>query len=152
MRARLVSARQIAGLLGHVAWQIVRRHFFTLSSALVLAVLTFLVLSSDSFESKSESTPTGDREAAVEVVPRPIRPKVLFYIVEDGAQRDALASAVQADRFAIDGPPPADYVVYLLAGTPAEEAQTIARLNFEEFAAQQSRVDMRVIDVRPRED
>jgi len=139
--------------------RLLRTHYLSLVSAAVLSVLAFLVLTSDSFESREPGRSTATRsvqnesDAALAAQPRPRRPTVLFYVVEDGEQRDAIADAVASDRFAFDrGTPPVDYIVYLIAGTKDEEAQTIERLNFEEWAAQQGGVDMRVIDVRGRFD
>jgi hypothetical protein len=155
MRGRLDSTRRLVSLTSRVAWQIGTKHYLSIASAVVLAVLAFLVMSSDSFETgKPSAARPAQEESDVTSAfrPRPPRAKVLFYIVEDRTQRDELASAVHADRLAFDGAPPVDYIVYLLAGTPQEEAQTIARLNFEELAAQQGGVEMRVIDVRPRDD
>jgi hypothetical protein len=136
--------------------RLLRQHYLTLVSASVLAALAVIVLTSDSFESRDAgSTPktAAVDEAASPIVPPPHRPIVLFYVVNDAAQRDEIAAAVHADRDAFGaGGPPIDTIVYLIAGTKQEESRTIERLNFEEIAAELSGVEMRVIDVRGRFD
>lgn len=155
----LRRTRHFGLLTGRAAWHVASRHYFSLLSAAVLGVLAFLVLTSDSFESQEpagrrDATSTQNKsDAALALQPRPRRPSILFYVVQDDRQRDAIAAAVSSDRFAFTGgTPPVDYIVYLVAGTQEEEARTIDRLNFEEWAAQQNGVDMRVIDVRGRFD
>jgi len=153
----LQRIRHAGSVAGGVAWEVASRHCFSLISAGVLAVLVVLVLTNDSFESR-DSGP-GERSAVTRdepgsgfaSKPRVRRPVVLFYLVNDVAQRDELAAAVHADRSAIvsDSSRP-DYIFYLIAGTKEEEVMTIERLNFEELLAQQGGVEMRVIDARGR--
>ena len=148
--------QQAVTWLGRGIWLAIGRQPLTIVSAIVLVVLAVLVLTSDSFESREpqpETNLTG-RESIREVFQRAEqRPSVLFYVVNDEAQRNEIASAIQADRSSFaDGASPNDIIVYLLAGTKEEEERTIARLNFEEAAARENHVDMRVIDLRGRFD
>jgi hypothetical protein len=148
-------ARHLGSLIGRAAWVVASRQYLSLVSAGVLAVLALLVMTSDSFESRDSSPrDSAARDDAPSPLwdPRPPRPQVLFYVVNDAAQRDEIAAAVNADREAFAAGADPDYILYLIAGTKEEEAQTIARLNFEETAARQSGVDMRVIDLRGRFD
>jgi hypothetical protein len=140
---------------GSAAWLVVSRHYLSLISAGVLILLAFLVLTSDSFESRDTGSETSaaDERTLVPPTPPPHRPSVLFYVVNDAAQRDELIDAVHADRFAFaEGNQPIDYIGYVIAGTKEEEELAIARLNFEETAARQGGVDFRVIDLRGRFD
>jgi len=154
--ALLRRIRHFGYLVWRVFWLIASRQYLSLVSAGVLIVLAILVMTSDSFESRDSSpSPSVARTSAAGSVwgPRPPRPSVLFYVVNDATQRDEIAEAVESDHYAFaSGNEPIDYVIYLIAGTKQEEAQTIARLNFEETAARQSGVDMRVIDLRGRFD
>jgi hypothetical protein len=152
---RAKPLRHAVAWLGRAAWFVLSRQYFTLITAAVLIVLAFLVLTSDSFESRDArpATSAARNVTPTTPTPRPHRPSVLFYVVNDAAQRDELIDAVHADRFAFaENNQPIDYIVYLIAGTREQEAQVIARLNFEETAARQSNVDMRVIDLRGRFD
>jgi hypothetical protein len=147
--------RHLGSLLSRAFWLVASRQYLSLISAAVLIVLAILVLTSDSFESRdSGPDPSAVRDRPAPAwEPSPPRPKVLFYVVNDVAQRDEIATAVESDHYAFaSGAEPSDFVIYLIAGTKQEEAQTIARLNFEETAARQSGVDMRVIDLRGRFD
>lgn len=142
--------------IGRAVWLIASRQYLSLLSAGVLALLAILVMTSDSFESRSSSS---RQSAASDHAPSPPlsqprlpRPSVLFYVVNDAAQRDEIAAAVHDDRDALAIGAEPDYILYLIAGTKEEESRTIARLNFEETAARQSGVDMRVIDLRGRFD
>jgi hypothetical protein len=148
--------RHFGSSVGRALWLVASRQYLSLGSAGVLIGLAILVMTSDSFESRrSSSSPSSARNSAAAPLwePRPPRPKVLFYVVNDATQRDEIAAAVESDHYAFaSGTEPSDYVIYLIAGTKQEEAQTIARLNFEETAARQSGVDMRVIDLRGRFD
>ena len=155
----LQRVQLLGSLVGRGLWLVASRHYLSIVSAGVLAVLAVLVLTSDSFESRDPGPGDGStvqrNEAgpAVPAQPRPRRPMVLFYVVNDTAQRDELAAALDADRFAYAGDtPPPEYVFYLIAGTREEESAAIDRLNFEELLARQSNVDMRVIDLRGRFD
>ena len=154
----LQRVRHAGSLAGGAVWIVLSRHYFSLVSAGVLAAIVVLVLSSDSFETGGGP---GERSAVTRAEPgsgfadkpRVRRPVVLFYLVNDPAQRDELAAAVHADRSAIvsDSSRP-DYIIYLIAGTKEEEVMTIERLNFEELLARQGGVEMRVIDARGRFD
>jgi hypothetical protein len=135
--------------------RLLRQHYFSLITAAVLSLLAFLALTSNSFESHRPAAHTvvrstqNESDAALALQPQRHRIRVLFYVVEDAQQRDAIADAVASDRFAFEsGTPPVDEIIYLIAGTKEEEERTIDRLNFEDWAAQQSRIDIRVIDVR----
>jgi len=155
------SARRLRHL-GSLAWRslwfVGSRQYLSLVSAAVLIVLAGLVLTSDSFESRDVSPEARNRSrnentSTASFAPRPARLSVLFYVVNDEAQRDDIAGALHSDRSAFDaGVAPTDYVIYLIAGTKEEEARAIARLNFEETAARAGNVDMRVIDLRGRFD
>jgi hypothetical protein len=146
--------QQAVTWLGRGIWLAIGRQPLTIVSAIVLVALAGLVLTSDSFESRKEETDSAsERPLLIPDTTPTHRPSVLFYVVNDAAQRDEIAAAIQADRMAFaDGGSPNDLIVYLLAGTKEEEARTIARLNFEEAAARDSKVDMRVIDLRGRFD
>lgn len=139
-------------------WAVGSRHYLSFVSAAVLAGVAFLIFTSDSFESgapsgQSELSATAGDGSSTNSTPRPRRPIVLFYLVNDDMQRDEIAAAANADRFSyLNGTPPVDYIIYLVAGTPEEESRTIERLNFEELAARQSGIEMRVIDVRGEDD
>jgi hypothetical protein len=155
----LRQRRRRALLFATRSLRLLRRHYLSLISAAVLSLLAFLVVTGNSFESRQPAQPApvrsvqNESDAAPAIQPHPRRTSVLFYLVEDARQRDVIADAVASDRFAFEsGTPPVDQIIYLIAGTKEEEARTIDRLNFEEWAAQQSRVDMRVIDVRGRTD
>ncbi len=147
--------RHVGLLIGRAAWLVVSRQYLSLISAGILAALAVLVMTSDSFKSHDtvpHASVAPDGEASL-WGPRAPRPSVLFYVVNDEAQRGEISAAVESDHYAFaSGAEPSDYVIYLIAGTKQEEAQTIARLNFEETAARQSGVDMRVIDLRGRFD
>jgi hypothetical protein len=157
--AWLRRVRLLGSWGGRVAWIVASRHYLSVVSAGVLAVLTVLVLTSDSFEDRNSGP--GERSGVVRdqtrsgfaSQPRAPRPVVLFYLVNDAAQRDELSAAVDADRSAVvaDSARP-DYIFYLIAGTKEEEVSTIERLNFEELLARTGGVEMRVIDVRDRFD
>jgi hypothetical protein len=153
--ALLRRLRHLGSLIGRAFWLVASRQYLSLVSAGVLIVLAIIVMTSESFESRdSGPNPSAVRDRLAPVwEPSPPRPKVLFYVVNDAAQRDEIAAAVESDHYAFaSGAEPSDFVIYLIAGTKQEEAQTIARLNFEETAARQSGVDMRVIDLRGRFD
>jgi hypothetical protein len=146
--------RRVRFLAAH-GLRLLRQHYFSLITAAVLVALSFLVLTSDSFENHKTTShhvarsTQNESDAALALQPRRHRISVLFYLVQDAQQRDAIADAVTSDWLAFErGTPPIDQIIYLIAGTKQEEAQTIDRLNFEELAAQQGGVDMRVIDVR----
>lgn len=146
--------RHLARSIGGLLWYVVSRQYLSLISAAVLIAALVLVVTSDSFEGKDRNTAQAF-EAGPAPTPTPPqqRPSVLFFVVEDEQQRKEIAEAFSSDRFARqNGPMIVDQVVYLIAGTTEEEAQAIARLNFEEWAAQQSGTDMLVVDVRGRFD
>jgi hypothetical protein len=154
--ALLRRFRHLGSWLGRAFWLVVSRQYLSLVSAGILIVFAILAMTSDSFVSRDSSPgPSVARNSAAAPIwgPRPARPKVLFYVVNDAAQRDEIVAAMHADRLAFaDGVTPADYVFYLIAGTKQEESETIDRLNFEELLARQGGVDMRVIDLRGRFD
>ena len=154
----LQRVRHAGSLAGGAVWIVLSRHYFSLVSAGVLAAIVVLVLTSDSFETGGGP---GERSAVTRAEPgsgfadkpRVRRPVVLFYLVNNVAQRDELAAAVDSDRFAVVADSSrADYIIYLIAGTKEEEVMTIERLNFEELLARQGGVEMRVIDARGRFD
>ena len=145
--------RRGALLIAGRALLILRTHYFTLTSAAIIAVLFALVMTSDSFVSRKDSLnharpPAAPGEPAAF---KPPRRSVLFYVVEDQQQLDSLSDAFAGDQAArADGPFAVDLVVFLLAGTQEQESAAIARLNFEALLIQGSNVDMKVVDVRGR--
>jgi hypothetical protein len=132
------------------AWRFLRQQYLSFASLAIIGGLFALVMTSDSFT-------TGDRPPPVQAVsqagPRPPQQRfvVQFFVVRDEEQLRTLSTAVGDDQGGrAELRPNIDHVVYLLAGTEEEEAAAIRRLNFESQLAQESNVDLRVIDVRGR--
>jgi hypothetical protein len=148
--------RRMVSRAGLAALRLLRTHYFTLTSAAIIAVLFALVMTSDSFGSRKGNS--GDVRPPVAPAEQVVafkapRRSVLFYVVEDQQQLNSLSDAFAADQAArADGPFAVDLVVFLLAGTQEQESAAIARLNFEASLVQGGNVDMKVVDVRGRFD
>lgn len=148
-RRAAVRLQQLGSRAVLLAWQITRQHYLTLASLAVIGVLFAMVMSSDSFVSRK------DRPAAQRASEEPARPRqrpfVLFYVVQDQAQLQAMSEAFADDQQArAGGPFRVDHVVFLIGGTAEEESAAISRINFETQLVQGTNIDLKIVDVRGR--
>lgn len=144
--------RHLATVVGTGAWRVLRQHYFSFVSAIVIAVLFGLVMTSESFvgddqRPRSASPAAQAAQERRDIPPPRRRLSALYFVLDSEEQRLAVSEAVAADE-SHRGEQIYDYIVYLIAGTPEQESRTIARLDFDGLFAQQNGIDMRVIDIR----
>jgi hypothetical protein len=150
-RRAVVRLQQLGSHAALLAWRVTSQHYLTLASLVVIGVLFALVMSSDSFVSRKDRPATQRASASEEPAPPRQRPFVLFYVVQDQAQLQAMSEAFADDQQArAGGPFRVDHVVFLIGGTAEEESAAISRINFETQLVQGTNIDLKVVDVRGR--
>ena len=151
--------------LGLRALRLIRRHYVSMISAVVLSVAGGVALTSASFELPDTTPEAGAgaapaailADAAVRASPAPLvrparqRRQAIIYLVMDETQGDHLVET--HSNLIWDNHMTEDYqslaVDYLVANSPETESDAIRELNYYIEMAAMRHVDLRVIDLRP---
>ena len=163
MNYRVRRRLRVLGLHG---LRLLRRHYVTLMSAIILAVTGALALTSTSFEI-AKGNQEGTAQAATTLLPPspapqdsraspalPVRQRrlVIVYLVEDDDQKrkasDTFGGLIWDNHLETGGQ---DRVIdrqYVLAGTPEAESTAIRLLNYYLEIAAARQFDLRVVDLR----
>jgi hypothetical protein len=135
---------------------LVRHHYFSLISAVILGGAAFLAVAGDGFvdgssrvkavsEKAAQSSPTVSTDSA----PRQPR-RLIYYIVNSREQQEELQSAVRGDMTNLRNINGYDFgqVVYLLLDSPSEESFWARFLTSLVESAPRDGYELRIIDLR----